>query len=168
MAGLIHNLIQTLDEQKECYAGLLTLAQYKTDSIVNREMELLEEVLKREQEFIGRSGRLEKQREEILKDIANVLNINFKELTISKLILKLDKTPEEQEKLKELRRDMLAIIEEIKQHNQTNEGLLNQSLEFIDFTLHALQSMNTRPTSGYEDKGQDLKPANTSFFDAKQ
>lgn len=168
MAGLIHNLIRTLDEQKECYAGLLTLAQYKTDSIVNREMELLEEVLKREQEFIGRSGRLEKQREEILKDIANVLNINFQELTISKLILKLEKTPQEQEKLKELRADMLAIIEEIKEQNQTNEALLNQSLEFIDFTLHALQSMKTQPSPGYEDKGHDVKQANTSFFDAKQ
>lgn len=168
MAGLIHNLIEVLEEQKECYAGLLTLAQYKTDSIVNRQMELLQEVLKTEQEFIGRSGKLEKDREAILKDIANVLNINFKELTISNLILKLDKTPEEQEALKEVRKDLLEIIEEIRQHNVTNEGLLNQSLEFIDFTLHAIQSMNSYPSSAYQNEGDDVEGTNKSFFDTKQ
>ncbi len=168
MAGLIHDLIAILGEQKECYTGLLTLAQYKTDSIVNREMEFLEEVLKREQEFIGRSSRLEKNREDILKDISNVLNLNLKELTISNLILKLDKTPDEQEKLRQLRKELLDIVEEIKQHNTTNEGLLNQSLEFIDFTLHAIQSMNSYPSSGYQNKGDDIKQPNKSFFDAKQ
>lgn len=168
MAGLIHNLIDILEEQKDCYAGLLTLAQYKTDSIVNREMAFLEEVLKREQEFIGRSSRLEKNREAILKDVANVLNINFKELTISNLILRLDKTPDEQAKLKELRDDLLEVIEEIKRQNKTNEGLLNQSLEFIDFTLHALQGMHTYPSSGYQNEGDKIKQPNKSFFDAKQ
>lgn len=168
MAGLIHDLIEVLDEQKECYEGLLTLAQYKTDSIVNREMEFLEEVLQREQEFIGRASRLEKNREDILKDISNVLNIKLKDLTISNLILKLDKTPQEQEKLRQLRNDLLEIVEEIKHHNKTNEGLLNQSLEFINFTLHAIQSMNSYPSSGYQSKGDDLGQPNKSFFDTKQ
>ncbi len=168
MAGLIHDLIEILEEQKDCYAGLLTLAQYKTDSIVNREMEFLEEVLKREQEFIGRASRLEKNREEILKDVSNVLNIRFKELTISNLILKLDKTPDEQERLRKLRVELIDIIEEIKRHNATNEGLINQSLEFVDFTLNAIQSMNAYPSSGYQDKGDDRQQPNTSFFDTKQ
>lgn len=168
MAGLIHDLIEVLVDQKECYAGLLTLAKYKTDSIVNREMETLQEVLKREQEFVGRSARLEKSREEILKDISNVLNVNLQELTISSLVLKLNKTPEEQVKLRKLRNELLNIIEEIKRQNETNEGLLNQSLEFIDFTLHAIQSMNSQPSSGYEDKGDDVGQESISFFDAKQ
>lgn len=168
MAGLIHDLIEVLDDQKECYAGLLTLAKYKTDSIVNREMAFLEDVLKREQEFIGRSARLEKNREQILQDISNVLNINYRELTISSLVLKLDKTPKQQVKLKKLRDELLTIIEEIKRQNKTNEGLLNQSLEFIDFTLHAIQSMNTQPAPGYEDQGHDRGQESKSFFDAKQ
>ena len=168
MAGLIHDLITILEEQKECYEGLLTLAQYKTDSIVEREMELLEQVLKREQEFMGRAARLEKNRETILKDISTVLNINFKELTVSKLITKLDKTPDEQEKLKQIRQDLLQIVEEIKVHNTTNEGLLQQSLGFIDFTLNALQSMNTHPCAGYQEKGDDSKQQGISFFDTKQ
>lgn len=168
MAGLIHNLIEILDEQKECYEGLLTLAKYKTDSIVNREMEFLEEVLTREQEFVGRVARLEKNREAILKDISNVLNINFKDLTISNLVEKLGNTPDEQEKLRQLREELLIIVEEIKQQNMMNTGLLNQSLEFIDFTLNALQSMHTYPTTGYQDKGDDQERPNVSFFDTKQ
>lgn len=168
MAGLIHDLIEILGEQKECYEGLLTLAKYKTDSIVNREMDILEQVLKREQEFIGRASRLEKNREEILKDISNVLNISFKELTIANLILSLDKTPDEQEELRQLRQELIDIVEQIKQHNMTNEGLINQSLEFIEFTLNAIQSMNSYPSSGYQEQGDDKQQPNTSFFDAKQ
>ena len=168
MAGLIHDLIIILEQQKECYEGLLTLAQYKTKSIVNREMELLEQVLKREQEFMGRAARLEKNRETILKDMSNVLNIKLGDLTVSKLITKLDKTPDEQEKLKQIREDLLQIVKEIKIHNTTNEGLLQQSLGFIDFTLNALQSMNTHVSPGYGEKGDDSKQQGISFFDTKQ
>ena len=168
MAGLIHDLITVLEHQKECYEGLLTLAQYKTDSIINREMEFLEQVLKREQEFMGRSARLEKNRETILKDISNVLNINLKSLTISTLITKLENTPDEQEILKQIREDLLKIVAEIKVHNDTNEGLIQQSLGFIDFTLNALQSMNTHPSTGYQEKGDGSKQQSISFFDTKQ
>lgn len=168
MAGLIHDLIEVLNQQKECYEGLLTLARYKTDSIVNREMELLEEVLKREQEFMGRSARLEKNRETILKDISSVLNTNLKDLTISKLITMLEKTPDEQEKLRQVREDLLGIVEELKNHNRTNEGLLQQSMEFINFTLNALQSMNTYSPGNYQDKGNESEHESVSFFDTKQ
>ncbi|HHX62624.1 MAG TPA: flagellar protein FlgN [Epulopiscium sp.] len=168
MAGLIHDLITILDQQKECYEGLLTLARYKTDSIVNREMELLEEVLKREQEFIGRSARLEKNREMILKDISSVLNTNLKELTISRLITMLDKTPDEQGELRQVREDLLRIVEELKNHNKTNEGLLQQSMEFINFTLNALQSRNTYSPGSYQNKGDESEQESVSFFDTKQ
>jgi len=168
MAGLIHDLIEILDQQKECYEGLLTLARYKTDSIVDREMEILEEVLKREQEFMGRSARLEKNREAILKDISSVLNTNLKDLTISKLITMLEKTPDEQEKLRQVREDLLGIVEELKNHNRTNEGLLQQSMEFINFTLNALQSRNTYSPGNYQDKGDESEQESVSFFDTKQ
>ena len=168
MAGLIHHLIEVLGQQKECYEGLLTLARYKTDSIVNREMETLEEVLKREQEFMGRSARLEKNREIILKDISNVLNTDFKDLTISKLITMLNKTPDEQERLRQIREDLLQIVGELKNYNKTNEELLQQSMEFINFTLNALQSMNIHSPNNYQDKGRELGQESVSFFDTKQ
>lgn len=168
MAGLIHDLITVLDQQKECYEGLLTLARYKTDSIVNREMEFLEEVLKREQEFIGRSARLEKNREMLLKDISSVLNTNLKELTISRLITMLDKTPDEQGELRQVREELLEIVEELKNHNRTNEGLLQQSMEFINFTLNALQSRNTYSPGNYQNKGDEPEQESVSFFDTKQ
>lgn len=168
MAGLIHELLDVLEEQKECYEGLLTLAKYKTDSIVEREMELLEEVLKREQEFIGRAARLEKNREAILKDISTVLNVRFDKLTILELISKLDKTPDEQKKLAKIREELLEIADELKEQNITNEALLRQSLEFIDFTLNALQSINSYSAGGYQNQGDEVGQASVSFFDRKQ
>lgn len=168
MAGLIHELLDVLEQQKECYEGLLTLAKYKTDSIVDRQMEMLEEVLKREQEFIGRTARLEKSRETILGDISTVLNIRPNELTVSKLITKLDKTPEEQSKLSLLRKDLLEITQELKIQNTTNEALLKQSIDFIEFTLNALQSMHSHSSSGYQSKGDESEQPSVSFFDTKQ
>ena len=117
---------------------------------------------------MSRSARLEKNRETILKDISNVLNINLKSLTISTLITKLENTPDEQEILKQIREDLLKIVAEIKVHNDTNEGLIQQSLGFIDFTLNALQSMNTHPSTGYQEKGDGSKQQSISFFDTKQ
>ena len=69
MAGIIYELIDVLEEQKECYEGLNTLATYTENAVINKNIEFLQEVVKTEEQFIGRINNLEKKRESLMQDI---------------------------------------------------------------------------------------------------
>ena len=38
MAGIIYDLVDVLAEQKACYEGLITLATYKTEAVVEKNL----------------------------------------------------------------------------------------------------------------------------------
>ena len=170
MAGIIYELIEVLKEQSECYEGLLTLANYKQEALVNKNLELLQEIVTREEEFIGRGSTLDKRREVLLKDISIVTSMDYKKLNITQIVEKLGKDNEASQKLLELKADLTSIIQKLRQQNELNAVLINHSLEFVDFTINAIGS-----TKGYPPLGGYNKPGaepdidrQESFFDKKQ
>jgi len=106
----------------------------------------------------------------ILKDMADVLGKNFEEMTITKLIGYLDKQPNEQERLSEIRTKILATGKEMQDCNLRNEKLLQQALEMVEFDLTLFKSMRQAPETANYDKNAcntgDL--LGNSGFDAKQ
>ena len=86
MASLIDNLITTLNTENDEYAALLDLSMEKTGIIVKGDVDALNNIVEREQEVIERIIVLEKKREECTKDIATVLNKDYRRLTLPLLI----------------------------------------------------------------------------------
>lgn len=169
MAGIIYDLVNVLEQQKECYEGLLTLATYKADAVTRKELELLTQIVQREEEFIGRVNLLDKKRETIIKDIALVTSMDYKTLTVTKLVEKLGDKIDVTEKLLELRKAILETMEQLKKQNELNSTLLKQSLEFVDFTVNALQSTQViAPNANYGRPGEEKSLETKSFFDTKQ
>lgn len=169
MAGIIYDLVDVLEKQKECYEGLLTLATYKSEAVTNKELEILTQIVQREEEFIGRANLLDKKREAIIKDIALVTSMDYKTMTVTKLVEKLGSKVEITEKLLETREAILEIIEQLKKQNELNSTLLKQSLEFVDFTVNALQSTQIiAPNANYSRPGEEKSLETKSFFDTKQ
>lgn len=169
MAGIIYDLVETLEQQKECYEGLLTLSNYKTQTISNKELDLLKQIVQREEEFIGRVNLLDKKREAVIKDIALVTGIDFKTITVTQIVGKLGKKVEATKQLTQLREEILEIISQLKKQNLLNETLLRQSLELVDFTVNALRSTRIAgPSANYTRPGNNHTLESRSFFDTKQ
>lgn len=169
MAGIIYDLVDVLEKQKECYEGLLTLATYKAEAVTQKELEFLTQVVEREEEFIGRGNLLDKKREGIIKDIAIVTSMDYKTMTVTKLVEKLGSEIDVTEKLLELRADILNLIDQLKRQNELNSTLLRQSLEFVDFTVNAIQSTQIiAPNANYSRPGEKKSLETKSFFDTKQ
>lgn len=169
MASLIEELIVVLEEEKECYIQLLSIGQSKTDIIIKGDVSSLSEITKYEQETATHVVKLEKKREEIINDIALVTNKDSKELTITNLALLLTKQQEQHDELIKLRDDIKDIVEKLRDINDKNKILLQESLDYIDFTMNAIQSTNSVPNSNYESKGNfNDATINNSLFDAKQ
>lgn len=170
MAGIIYELMDVLDEEKECYEGLITLAEYKQMAIVNKNMEFLGEVTDREEEFVGRIILLDKKREELMKDISLVMGVGVSELTITDIINKLQQNKQESEKLTKLRDGIRTAVQQVREKNELNKQLIQDSLETVEFMINAIKEQKSgRYVGNYQRGGTNMNiEYGSSMFDTKK
>ncbi len=175
MASLLENLVSVLDEENKEYQGLITLANDKTPVIVRGDIDGLGKITEDEQEIVGRLQKLEKQRNKILADIANVVNRDVTTLKLSNLIQMLEKMPDQQKLLVDVQDSLKQTVEKLKTLNIQNQMLIEDKLEMVSFNLDMIRALKTAPqTANYSkdaytsgDKLGILYP-NNGGFDAKQ
>ena len=170
MAGIIYELMEVLEEQKECYEGLNQLAKYKEQAVVNKEIDLLEQVTHTEEQFIGRLSILDKKREGLMKDISIVTGMNYKEITLTAIAEKLQGQQEVTDQLLALRDEIKSQLDELKRQSELNKEIINQSLEFVDFMVNAISGMKSySPPVNYGKPGdEESLQRQGSTFDHKQ
>ncbi|MGL4799617.1 MAG: flagellar protein FlgN [Cellulosilyticaceae bacterium] len=169
MAGIIYDLIDVLAEQKECYEGLVTLATYKTEAVTNKNIDLLTQVVEREEAFIGRVQLLDGRRETLLKDIALVTGMQYETITITALIEKMGKDLEVSARLTEIREGLLQQMALLKKQNDLNKQILEHSMEYVEFTVNAIKTTRlTETRANYIKPGEESVERTRSFFDQKQ
>ena len=166
MAGLISDLVDVLNEQTQCYNDLILLSEQKKDAIIKNDINAVQSVNGSESTAIGKSQRIEKKRMELVKDIAEVLNTKEEELTLRKLLGLIEGQPE-YDSLQKAREDIRKVVHELKELNERNKVLLNNSLEYIDFSLNVMRSSMDSSLSTYDSKGQEVDNRR-NLFDAKQ
>lgn len=167
MASLIEELFCILEDETECYEKLLVMADNKKDVIIKGDVPSLQEITKVEQELAGHILSLEKKRKQNLEDMCLVLNKKPEEMTITLLIDVL--MGQEKGRLKNANEKLLRILTELQAYNEINKKLIQQSIDFIDFTFNAVQSMTSAPIgNSYQAKGNRYEEQGRNFFDAKQ
>ena len=84
MASLMEDLLETLEKENAEYEKLLTLSMKKTPVIVSADLVQLQQITDEEQEIVSRINRLDKVRNDCMKQIAGVINkdVNFKKFDI--------------------------------------------------------------------------------------
>lgn len=170
MANLIEELISVLEETTGCYENLLVMANNKKDVIIKGDVPSLQTITDEEQIVAGRLLRLEKKRIGIIDDIALVTNQDKKNMTVSVLIKMLAKQEDTQKQLKAVSNRMMDLVESVKKINDTNRILLEESIEYINYTMNAIKSAGDQPAgSNYQNKGNLYEGKGAvNFFDAKQ
>ena len=169
MASLMENLIQVLNNESQEYDQLLELSTKKTPVLVAGNLEELARITDEEQLVVSRITHLERKRQEVFADIANVINRDVKTLLLPDLIEILAQRPEEQQKLAKVHDRLRTVVYEV---NDQNRILIQNSLEMIDYDLNMLQSMKSAPETANYNRGAYNTGAQmgveTSAFDAKQ
>jgi len=167
----MENLIDVLEKECSEYEGLLTLSQNKTPVIVSGDLENLQKITDEEQELVSRIANLDKTREEVTADIANVLNKDVNALKLSNLINMLEGRPEEQKALAVAHDRLQVAVRELKRVNEQNKELLNNALEMVEFEMNVLQAVKAAPETANYNRGAysagDTMGVSQSF-DAKQ
>lgn len=172
MASLMENLIDVLNRECTEYEGLLDLSQKKTPIIAGGNLEDLQKITDDEQNVVVRINHLEKQRVEVTKDIANVLNRDVEELKLSNLIEMLAARPVEQEKLTVAHDRLQIAVRNLQRVNEQNKELLTNALEMVEFEMTLLQSMKAAPETANYNRGAynagNTMGVTSNGFDAKQ
>ena len=170
MASLMDNLVEVLEEENTQYEKLVELSKSKKRAIIKTDVVELEKITEQEQEVSGLLRNLDNRRDAVLKDMADVLGKDFKEMTITKLIGYLGGQPKEQERLSEIRAKILTTGNQMQECNRRNEELLNQALEMVEFDLTLFKSMRQAPeTANYnKDACNTGDLLGSSGFDTKQ
>lgn len=170
MASLMDNLVEVLEGEHAQYEKLVELSKDKKQALIETDVDALEHITGQEQEVSGILRNLSIRRDAVLKDMADVLGKDFKEMTITKLIGYLERQPDEQEKLSKLRAKIVSAGNQMQEWNRRNEALLNHALEMVEFDLTLFRSMRQAPETAnynkYACSRGDLLGG--SGFDAKQ
>ena len=172
MASLVESIIDVLDKENAAYVKLIALSEEKTPVIIKGDLESLNAITEKEQEIVSGIQQMEKQRIQVMTDIAEVTNRRGEELKLTDLIAMMEKRPEEQRRLRELHDALKQTMARMKQVNEQNRELLQNSLEMVQFEMNLLQSLKTAPeTADYNSSAYStgtIMGSGTKRFDTKQ
>jgi flagellar biosynthesis/type III secretory pathway chaperone len=161
---LTKQLVDVLNRENEIYKTIYEISNNKTDLIVGGKVNEIENITKIEQTLIIKISKLEDEREKIIGKLCDILAKKPEELTISMLIEKLGQ--DDADELKTCQEKIVRIISNLKKTNDLNAKLIKNSLEYIDFSINMMTSIDTVNNS-YGSSGFSGETKKRNFFDMK-
>lgn len=172
MASLMEGLIDVLGELCTEYENLLGLSTDKTPVIISGNLEELSKITDEEQIVVSRINHLNHNRQEVIRDIANVVNRDVEDLKLTNIIQMLEPRPVEQQKLAVVYDRLKDIVHKVQRVNMQNKELLSNALEMIEFDMNMLNAMKAAPETANYNKGAyssgSVIGVDRNSFDAKQ
>jgi hypothetical protein len=164
MDRALEQLKEALMQENNTYKETLQLEQEKVKVIKAVKLRELEEITRLEQQYLMKMSTYEKIRRSIFVAIAEELEVTeIKSLSELLMLIEDQKTIDE---IDELRNQLLDTILKLKEVNQSNEKLLQQQLEYINFSIELL---TVDPSDGinYGGKAEEKGKRKTNLFDAR-
>lgn len=158
-------IIEILNKEYAYYKDLLELSNKKKVIVVEGKVSELDNIVKVEQNMIFDLGQLEKLREQELQKLCGMLGVDGK-VNVSELNKHISQRSAE--KLMELQKNLENTISELQNINNINGQLIQQSLDYIEYSVNMVTS--TGPTNSVysgskgSDKGLENKKR---LFDTK-
>ena len=164
------DLTQVLENETVEYKKLVELSEGLKEALIESDVPSVERLTAAQEEVSNGIQSLETQRARVMNDIAVVLNKKPEELKVSMLEESLAGQPALQERLAAVRTELKQTMDELKRVNQTNQVLLRQSMELLEFDLNLFRSMRQAPeTANYNKSAVNTGDLlGSRGFDAKQ
>lgn len=146
----VKRLIDLLTRLVDIHQNLLDLSMEKTEIIKSGSIDKLQSLLAKERKYIQLVEQTEKERIEESKAWFKSQKLLDEEMTITKMLENLD-NESDKEALATVTTELTNKIASLKQQEQLNRNLIEQSMQFIHLSLDMLhpsiQQMNYHPTT---------------------
>ncbi len=143
MSGLLSNLIDNLQEQKQYYTELVLIAKEKRNVIIANDLENLNKFTTVENMLISKNNRVDEKISEVISDIGIVLNLDESQLNISSIVEAINSN-DDKVTLTNLSKDLIALVTDLKKYNNINRELINTAIDYIDFSMNVIQQVDAR------------------------
>jgi len=164
--------MDTLNRESDEYEALVELSMKKAPVVIRGDLEALQAITEEEQLAAARINRIEKERYNVMKEIAGVLNTDVEALKLADMIRVLERRPVEKKQMEDCQNRLKAVVYRMKQINEHNLELIEKALEIAQFELNLYQSMKSAPeTANYNRDAYNDGSAIGAVrgrFDAKQ
>lgn len=158
----MEKLLNILDEELELYKTILELSNNKTTLLKENKVKELEAMTKEEEALVAKVIEKEKIRIQEVKNICKAYGKPEQNLKIEELCEFIDGS---QDELLNYKKEIVKILEELKNINKINSSLINSSLEYINFTVNMLTETSKNPV--YQAGGFQESRAQRNLFDVK-
>lgn len=101
-------------------------------------MEQLSKLLMKERKYIQEVEQVEQEREKIVEQVFQNLNINHEEKTVTVILEHIERIDDKQ-KLEKAVTELLEVIIELRRSEKLNRDLIEQSMQFVQLSLDLLQ-----------------------------
>ncbi len=157
----VGELISILQEQKKIYEDLLDLSRQKQKILIKGDISALEGITAQEEVLVFQTGKLEEKREQCLSSLAEAYGW-VQEKTLADFLPLV--STEKRVELEKIHEDFSMCLNDLRRLNHENTELLEQSLQFVNFTVDVL-SRQSKPVynAAQEVKVENLK----NFLDKK-
>lgn len=134
------SIIDYMKRQDELHRQLIEAGNDKKQAIIANDVERLAAVMNRENRLLKQVAETEALRQGAAEDFLREKGIRSQlQLTVTEMT-RLVFNPEEKTELLDVQRQLMDRLTELKELNQINRELIEQSLAFIDYSLNLLVS----------------------------
>jgi len=128
-------LYETLENLLNLHKALNTLANEKKPVLIRGDADGLTKLTHQEKKLIKAIETTEAIRMELVRQVMAEKGIALREGTITELIKSLT-SAEEKQRLSHYRDELLRVVTALREANDLNQQLLEQSLSFVEMTLN--------------------------------
>lgn len=127
-------------------------------------MEQLSKLLMKERKYIQEVEQVEQEREKIVEQVFQNLNINHEEKTVTVILEHIERIDDKQ-KLEKAVTELLEVIIELRRSEKLNRDLIEQSMQFVQLSLDLLQPSDRN--INYQKETKNQSHIKRSVFDSK-
>lgn len=154
-------MITAMEELSAIHDELIALSEQKANVMVENNIPALQQLLVKERKLIQKLDQSEKRRADVTERYA--AERGFTDVTVTAILDKLD-SEADQQAFEAAAVKLAEKLAELKYKEQTSKALVNQSMQFVQYSLSLLNpSINTMNYGNDKEK----KKSNRSVFDSK-
>lgn len=161
----IDSIIRVMEGQLSTHEELIEVGELKKSCIVNGDVQSLSKLLSRESTLIKKVAALEESREQAVTAYFSEKGMALTAPTMEEL-LKVTFRLEEKKELRRVREKLLERIAQLKEVNELNQQLLQQSLHYVNISIDLLTDQPNQEFT-YSKPQQTANPSRRGVFDRK-
>jgi flagellar biosynthesis/type III secretory pathway chaperone len=163
MEHIIEEVIAIIANEIEAFNELLKTLHHKQRAIVEGEISRLDKHVQAETRLASQTRSLEAERIERSRELAEELQIETLNPKLSEII---DKVEEKYaQRLSEQRELLRTLVQKVRNLNQSNQFLLNHSLQFIEKNMEMLFGEHQSPNIYRKDGKVHKEAAKSKILD---